>query len=100
MADHGIEKYDSLTDLIKECDFISLHAVLNGETKYLIGEDEIKAMKKNAIIINTARGALIDEMALVAALEKKQIAGAGLDVFSQEPLNQANHPLKKTLRDG
>jgi len=95
LADHGIEKYDSLTDLIKECDFISLHAVLNGETKYLIGEDEIKAMKKNAIIINTARGALIDEMALVAALEKKQIAGAGLDVFSQEPLNQANHPLKK-----
>lgn len=95
LADHGIEKYDSLTDLIKECDFISLHAVLNGETKYLIGEDEIKAMKKNAIIINTARGALIDEMALVAALEKKQIAGAGLDVFSQEPLSQANHPLKK-----
>lgn len=95
LAENGIEKYDSLTDLIKECDFISLHAVLNKETKYLIGEHEIKTMKKNAIIINTARGALIDEMALVAALEKKQIAGAGLDVFSQEPLNQANHPLKK-----
>lgn len=95
LAEHGIEKYDSLTDLIKECDFISLHAVLNEETKYLIGEHEIKAMKKNAIIINTARGALIDEMALVAALEKKLIAGAGLDVFSQEPLNQVNHALKK-----
>lgn len=94
LAEHGIEKYDSLTDLIKVCDFISLHAVLNQETKHLIGRNEIKAMKKSAIVINTARGALIDEMALVAALEKKLVAGAGLDVFSQEPLNQASHPLK------
>ena len=52
-------------------------------------------MKKTAIIINSARGALIDEMALLDALEKKQIAGAGLDVYSLEPLNKTDHPLKK-----
>ena len=56
---------------------------------------EFAVMKENAIIINSARGALIDEMALVNALEKKLIAGAGLDVYSQEPLNNMDHPLKK-----
>ncbi|RKN77900.1 2-hydroxyacid dehydrogenase [Ulvibacterium marinum] len=95
LAGHGIEKYNSLTDLIKASDFISLHAVLNGETRHIIGKNELSVMKKTAIIINSARGALIDEMALLNALERKQIAGAGLDVFSTEPLNQSDHPLKK-----
>lgn len=95
LAGHGIEKYDSLTDLIKASDFISLHAVLNGETRHIIGKNELSVMKKTAIIINSARGALIDEIALLNALERKQIAGAGLDVFSREPLNQSDHPLKK-----
>ena len=95
LAQRGIEKYDDLLELIKECDFISLHAVLNKETKHLIGAKEFSAMKKTAIIINSARGALIDEMALLDALEKKQIAGAGLDVYSLEPLNKTDHPLKK-----
>ena len=95
LAQRGIEKYDDLLEMIKECDFISLHAVLNKETKHLIGAKEFSAMKKTAIIINSARGALIDEMALLDALEKKQIAGAGLDVYSLEPLNKTDHPLKK-----
>ena len=95
LAENGIEKYEHLDDLIQACDFISLHAVLNEETKHLIGENEFAMMKKHTIIINTARGALIDEMALLTALEKKQIAGAGLDVFSREPLNQSDHPLRK-----
>ncbi|MDX1768007.1 MAG: hydroxyacid dehydrogenase [Arenibacter troitsensis] len=95
MEKRGIQKYDDLAEMLKECDFISLHAVLNKETKHLIGAKEFSVMKETAIIINSARGALIDEMALLDALEKKQIAGAGLDVYSQEPLNKTDHPLKR-----
>lgn len=95
LAKRGIQKYDDLKKMLKECDFISLHSVLNKETKHLIGAKEFAVMKKNAIIINSARGALIDELALMDALEKKQIAGAGLDVYSKEPLNKTDHPMKK-----
>ncbi|MDO6602550.1 2-hydroxyacid dehydrogenase [Arenibacter palladensis] len=95
LAKRGIQKYDDLSEMLKECDFISVHAVLNNETKHLIGSKEFSVMKETAIIINSARGALIEELALLNALEKKQIAGAGLDVYSQEPLNKMNHPLKK-----
>jgi D-3-phosphoglycerate dehydrogenase len=95
LAKRGIQKYDDLKEMLKECDFISLHTVLNKETKHLIGAKEFAVMKENAIIINSARGALIDELALLDALEKKQIAGAGLDVYSKEPLNKTDHPMKK-----
>ena len=95
LAAYGIEKHEELISMIKECDFISLHAVLNNETKHIIGENELSAMKKTAIIINSARGALINEIALLEALEKNLIAAAGLDVFAIEPLNQSIHPLKK-----
>jgi len=95
LAQEGIEKYDQLPDFLRACDFISVHAVLNSETKHLLGKKEFAQMKETAIIVNTARGALIDELALLQALETGQIAGAGIDVFSQEPLNNSNHPLKK-----
>lgn len=95
LALHGIEKRDNLLNLLKECDFISLHAVLNEDTKHLLGKEAFLAMKSTAILINTARGALIDEIALLEALENGEIAGAGLDVFSREPLNRLDHPLKK-----
>lgn len=95
LAKKGIQKYNDLTQMLQESDFISVHAVLNQETKHLIGAKELSAMKETAIIINSARGALIDELALLKALEKKQIAGAGLDVYSQEPLNKSDHPLKR-----
>lgn len=95
LATQGIEKHEDLLNMIKECDFISLHAVLNKETEHIIGKNELSVMKKTVIIINSARGALIDEIALLNTLENNLIAGAGLDVFSIEPLNQSNHPLKK-----
>lgn len=95
LAQAGIEKYDDLTEMLKECDFVSMHAVLSGETKDLIGAREFAVMKKTALIINSARGALLDEMALLKALEEKRIAGTGLDVFSREPLDQVGHHLKK-----
>jgi glyoxylate reductase len=74
-----------LDQLLRESDFVSLHSPLNAETRHQIGAREIALMKKSAFIINTARGAIIDEAALVRALKGRKIAGAGLDVFEHEP---------------
>jgi len=81
----GVE-YLSLDKLLRISDFVSLHVPLTPETASLIGERELEKMKKTAYLINTSRGRVIDEEALCRALEKHQIAGAGLDVFSEEPL--------------
>ncbi len=78
-------RYVSLEELLKECDFVSLHVPLTNETFRLIGEKEFSMMKHSAILINTARGAVIDEKALVDALRHKKISGAGLDVYEKEP---------------
>jgi glyoxylate reductase len=78
--------YADLTALLKTSDFISLHAPLTEETHHLIGEDEFSLMKPSSYIINTSRGPLIDESALVIALKNNEIAGAGLDVFEREPM--------------
>ena len=74
-----------LDRLLRESDFVSLHSPLNADTRHQIGARELGLMKKTAFIINTARGPLIDEAALVRALKQKKIAGAGLDVFEHEP---------------
>ncbi|MEM2555043.1 MAG: D-glycerate dehydrogenase, partial [Nitrososphaerota archaeon] len=89
----GIE-YKDLDSLLKESDFITLHVPLTNETRHLINEEKLKLMKKNAIIINTSRGPVIDEKALYKALKEKWIAGAGLDVFEKEPTPK-NNPLLK-----
>lgn len=81
---YGAE-YVSLEVLLKEADFISIHLPLNNETTHLIGENELNMMKKTAILINTARGPIIDEKALVKALKSKTIFAAGLDVYEREP---------------
>jgi glyoxylate reductase len=77
--------YTPLDQLLAESDFVSLHSPLNKDTRHQIGPRELGMMKKTAYLINTARGALVDEAALVRALTRKQIAGAGLDVFEHEP---------------
>jgi len=77
--------YVPLDQLLRESDFVSIHSPLNNDTRHQIGAKELRLMKKTAFIINTARGPIIDEAALVRALTKKQIAGAGLDVFEHEP---------------
>jgi len=74
-----------LDDLLRQSDFVSLHSPLNGDTRHQIGAREFGLMKKTAFIINTARGAIIKEAALVRALKARKIAGAGLDVFEHEP---------------
>jgi lactate dehydrogenase-like 2-hydroxyacid dehydrogenase len=71
--------------LIRESDFLSIHLPLNTATRHSIGETELRAMKPTAIVVNTARGPIIDEAALVKALAEHWIAGAGLDVFEREP---------------
>mgnify|MGYP003301584709 FL=1 len=95
MEKFGVTKYNSLSKLLSDSDFVSIHSVLNSETEKLIGEKELRQMKPNAILINSARGAIIDEQALIKAIKEKWIAGLGLDVFSQEPLNSRNHPMKE-----
>jgi glyoxylate reductase len=77
--------YAPLDQLLRESDFVSLHSPLNKDTRHQIGAREFRLMKKTVYIVNTARGPIIDEAALVRALQKKQIAGAGLDVFEHEP---------------
>ena len=79
-------KYRSLTQLLKQSDFVSLHVPMLPSTRHLISTKELKLMKKTAFLINTARGPVVDEKALVRALMKGEIAGAGLDVFECEPL--------------
>ena len=77
--------YAPLDQLLAESDFVSVHAPLNPQTRHLIGERELRLMKPGAFIVNTARGPIIDEAALVRALAERRIAGAGLDVFEHEP---------------
>jgi len=77
--------YVPLDQLLHESDFVSIHSPLNKETRHQIGARELRLMKKTAFLINTARGAIVDEAALVRVLTKKQIAGASLDVFEHEP---------------
>jgi D-3-phosphoglycerate dehydrogenase len=78
-------KFFSLDDLLREADFITVHCELNPQTKGLIGPRELGLMKDTAYLINTARGELVDERALYEALKEGKIAGAGLDVYEQEP---------------
>jgi glycerate dehydrogenase len=86
-----------LEDLLRTADFVSLHCPLTPETRYLINERSLRLMKPSAFLINTARGALVDETALIAALREKRIAGAALDVISKEP-PPANHPIIHAAR--
>lgn len=92
MQELGIE-YLPLDEVLRQSDIVSVHVPLNEKTRGLIGEKEIALMKKNAILLNTARGPVVDSAALAAALNEERIAGAGIDVFEMEPPVPADHPL-------
>ncbi len=78
--------YGELDEVLKQSDFVSLHVAQNEATRHLLGKREFSLMKPEALLVNTARGPIVDEKALVVALQSGQIAGAGLDVYEQEPL--------------
>jgi glycerate dehydrogenase len=89
--DHPTYENSPLEKLIEEADILTVHCPLTEQTRDLLGERELKRMKRSAFVINTARGGIINEEALVKALESGEIAGAGLDSLSQEPPRE--HPL-------
>ena len=83
-------EYRSMEELLRESDFVSVHVPLNKETRNSIGAKELAMMKPTAYLINTSRGGVVDERALVEALRGGVIAGAGLDVFEKEPIEMDN----------
>ena len=91
-------KYRTLEKLLAESDYVSIHVPLLKSTHHLIGAKQLKMMKPTAFLINTARGPVIDEKALVSALVKKEIAGVGLDVYECEPFIACNPRDSKILR--
>jgi phosphoglycerate dehydrogenase-like enzyme len=90
---HGVQSVDYET-LLRESDVVSFHVVLTKETRYMFGEDQLKLMKPHAVVINTARGKVVDEKAVAAAIEAGKLRGAAIDAFEEEPL-PADSPLRK-----
>ena len=89
----GVECAASLNDLLQRADIVTIHMVLAESTQGMIGAQELAKMKPTAMLVNTARGPLVDEEALIRALKENRIAGAALDVYGTEPL-PANHPFR------
>lgn len=92
-AEVGVEHAGSLDDLMRISDVVTIHVVLSDRTRGLIGARELSLMQPHALLVNTSRGPIVDEAALIAALKEKRIGGAGLDVFQKEPLPR-DHPFR------
>ncbi|MCK6450013.1 MAG: D-2-hydroxyacid dehydrogenase family protein [Alphaproteobacteria bacterium] len=92
-AEAGATRVDK-DELLAQADVVAIHLVLGDRSRGLIGEAELGRMKPGAVLINTSRGPIVDEKALVAALHERRIAGAGIDVYDEEPLPAA-HPLRR-----
>lgn len=92
--EHGVEMVASLEDVCRRSDYLSVHIYLNEETRHLITRPHFAVMKPSAYLINCARGGVVDEGALIEALQQNRLAGAGLDVFEKEPVDPANPLLK------
>lgn len=92
--EHDVELASSLDDLLARSDVVTVHVILSDRTKGLIGAKELRRMKRGAFLVNTSRGPIVEEEALLAALDDGTIAGAGLDVFDVEPL-PPDHPYRR-----
>lgn len=89
----GVEPVGDLKAMLAASDFVSIHCVLNDETRGLIGKAELACLKPSAVLINVSRGAIVDEAALVEAVVTGRVGGVGLDVYSVEPLKKSGHPM-------
>ena len=94
LAGYGVEKVDRLEEMLPACDFVTIHCPGGAETRQMLNARTLALMKPTAYLINTARGSIVDELALVDALQRKHIAGAAIDVFDPEPPRPEN-PLFK-----
>jgi D-3-phosphoglycerate dehydrogenase / 2-oxoglutarate reductase len=94
----GVAKHDNLHAMLAQCDIVSVHAVLTRQTHHLLDARALAAMKPGALLVNVSRGALVDEAALVRALQAGRLGGAALDAYSDEPLALASHPLSPLHR--
>ena len=83
----GLRFAETLDELLKQSDYVSLHVPLTRETYHMIGKNQLNTMRSNAILVNTTRGAVVDQQALVKALQNQTIRGAALDVMEEEPIN-------------
>ncbi len=92
-AEHGVTRVDK-EEFFRRADVISIHLILSERSRGLVGRDELALMKPSAYLINTSRGPIVDETALLETLQNKRIAGAGIDVYETEPL-PADHPIRK-----
>lgn len=89
----GVERCTDLRAMLSRCDAVSIHCVLNAATRQLIGPGELASLKPGAVLVNVSRGEIVDEAALLQALQSGRLAGAALDVYGQEPLSRQGHPL-------
>jgi len=88
----GIELYDDLNEFLRELDFLSLHVPVTDSTRGMIGPEQFEIMKSTSVIVNCARGAVVNEAALYDALKDGKIGGACIDVYSKEPATKENFP--------
>ena len=86
-------QYVAKEELFRTADIVTIHLILSQRTKHLVGKDELSLMKRSARLVNTSRGPIVDEPALIAALQRGDLAGAALDVFDEEPL-PLDHPYR------
>ncbi len=92
-AHAGVERCDDLGAMLERCDAVSIHCVLNADTRHLLGAAELARLPPHAVLVNVSRGQIVDEAALLQALQAGRLAGAALDVYGQEPLALQGHPL-------
>ena len=89
----GVRRCADLPQMLPACDAVSIHCVLNAQTRHLLGAGELALMKPSAVLVNVSRGEIVDELALLTALQTGSLAGAALDVYGREPLAHTGHPL-------
>jgi D-3-phosphoglycerate dehydrogenase / 2-oxoglutarate reductase len=95
VVDMPAERCTDMNSMLAQCDYVSLHCVLNDQTRQILSDRELRCMKQSAYLINVSRGELVDEPALICALREKRLAGVALDTYEHEPLAMVGHPLSE-----